>query len=121
METIIVECILRQAIFKQRYFVKILSMLYASAGTLAMLSYILYKLIRANLVTPYLGNISKKCFVYITILDSTRGNWKNSKLCENSPPCGRRMFPHNFSFSQFPLVLIYNCISTRKMFYINFF
>jgi hypothetical protein len=52
---------------------------------------------------------------------NTRGNWENSKLCENTPPFGRRVS------TQFLVLRVvnkhnhscwYNCISTRKMFYI---
>ena len=31
---------------------------------------------------------------------NTRENWKNSKLCENTPPCGRRVFTQ---FLVFPI------------------
>jgi hypothetical protein len=36
-------------------------------------------------------------------------------LCENTPSSGV-VFPHNFSFSQFPLVLIQLYINTKKCF-----
>jgi hypothetical protein len=48
-------------------------------------------------VLYYKTNI-KHFFVLIYSYIDTGGNWENSRLCEN--------IPHNFSFSQFPLVLI---------------
>jgi hypothetical protein len=46
---------------------------------------------------------------------NTRENWENSKLCENTPDV---VFPHNFSFSQFPLVLIWLYINTENVLYL---
>ena len=45
-----------------------------------------------------------------------RENWKDLKLCENTPPCGRRVSTQFFVFPISTRVDI--TISTRKMFYI---
>ena len=45
---------------------------------------------------------------------NSRGNWKNLKFNENTPPRERRV---SSQFLVFPIPLVlYNCISTRKMF-----
>ena len=56
-------------------------------------------------------------YIYIYSYINTRGNWENSKLCENMPPFGRHV---STQFLVFPISthVEYNCISTRKMFYI---
>ena len=50
---------------------------------------------------PALGFKKYKTFsVLIYSYINTSGNWKNEKLCENTPPCGRRV---STQFRVFPI------------------